>query len=281
MKSESKMINHEPLVCVGVASFAPWLRLGMSLEEFAAECVNLGFTAVEPCDRRIERTDPEYLVRLSKSLQRMGLTIPCIDVRNYFTVKDVTEWRSNISHVESWLQVANSLQVPVIRIWAGVRSTDDGAPARVQRALEQLAPSAQHYGVRMAVENHGGISSNPDLIARLIKSIDSPYLGTCPDFGHLAPDDRYDGLALLIPLSFHIHAKAHKFRDDGEEADMDYGRIMSLVRKHLPTVFLSIEYEGDVNGVVDNIEGIKKTLSLIQKHWPSRSERPNMNLVPA
>src|SRR5215510_624133 len=117
------MINHRPLVCVGVASFAPWLRLGMSLEEFAAACVDLGFSAIEPCDRSIKSTDAEYLARLSESVERMGLTIPCIDVRNDFTVKDVAEWRANILHVQHWLQVASSLRVPVIRIWAGVRSS--------------------------------------------------------------------------------------------------------------------------------------------------------------
>lgn len=275
-------MNHRPQVCVGVASYAPWLRLGIvSLEEFAVECANLGFTAIEPCDRSIEYTDETYLSRLSDSLENMGLTIPCIDVRNDFTVKDSIEWRSNIAHVERWIRVANFLEVPVIRIWAGVRSTDDGAPNRVYRALEELVPVAERYNVRMALENHGGISSNPDLIVRLVKSINSPYVGTCPDFGHLAPDDRYDGLDQLIPLSFHIHAKAHEIRDDGEEADMDYGRIMSLISYHLPSVFLSIEYEGKVQAIRDNIEGIMKTFMLIQKHWPVHAAQMSMELAPA
>lgn len=265
-------MNNDLQVCVGVASYAPWLRLGKaSLEDFMFTCQDLGFTAIEPCDRTLTSIEPAYLKRMGTFFSREGFTIPCIDVRNDFTVKDPDEWEANIEHVLSWIRAAHLMSVPTIRIWAGVRSVDDDAPNRVLRAIERLVPSAEHYGVRLALENHGGISSNPFLLVRIVRYLNSPYFGTCPDFGHLAADDRYEGLAQLIPLSFHIHAKVHGFREDGEEAEMDYERILQIVGKLTRPICLSIEYEGETRDTADNVAGILKTHDLIKKHWPQRA----------
>ena len=88
-------MNNDLQICVGVASYAPWLRLGKaSLKDFVYKCVELGFTAIEPCDRTIVSTETFYLKQMQAFFRREGLTIPCLDVRNDFTVKDVDEWRS-------------------------------------------------------------------------------------------------------------------------------------------------------------------------------------------
>lgn len=256
-------------ICVGVASYDPWLRLGTaSLRDFVFKCLELGFTAVEPCDRTIVSTETFYLKQMQAFFRREGVTVPCLDVRNDFTVKDADEWEANVQHVLEWIRAADQMNVPVVRIWAGVRSMDHEATNRVLRAVERIVPVAERYGVLLAMENHGGVSSNPYWLARLVRFINSAYFGTCPDFGHLAADDRYDGLEQLIPLSFHIHAKTHGFRDDGEEAEMDYSRILCLIGKLSRPVYLSIEYKGETRSVRDNVAGIVKTDALIKKHWP-------------
>lgn len=262
-------------VCVGVASYAPWLRLATAtFEDFAFRCRELGFTAIEPCDRTIKSTEPGYLKEMKGFFAREGFTVPCLDVRNDFTVKDADEWEANVRHVLEWLRAAHELAAPTARVWAGVRSQDGGAEGRVRRAFERVVPYAETLGVRLALENHGGVSSNPDFVVGLVKHFNSPYFGTCPDFGHLAPDDRYDGLEELIPHSHHIHAKVHGFREDGEEAEMDYARILEMVGRLTRPVYLSIEYEGQTSHVEDNVQGILQTYRLIKKHWPNGRPAP-------
>lgn len=257
-------------ICVGVASFSPWLRSGAAtLETFALACQRLGFTAIEPCDRSIRSTAPVFLAELRRFLDREGLTVPCVDVRNDFTVTDSGEWHANIRHVETWMRVANELSVPLIRIWAGVRCVDGSATDRVRRALEMLVPVAERCSVRLALENHGGISSNPRIVVELVRRIGSSQLGTCPDFGHLTPDVRYEGLAMLIPLSLHVHAKAHGFRENGEELQIEYGRIIPLIFRHAQAVFTSIEYEGPAARIEESLAGIAGTRRLIERHWPA------------
>jgi sugar phosphate isomerase/epimerase len=257
------------LICVGVESYEPWLLLGTaSLRDFVFKCLDLGFTAIELCDRTITSTETFYLKQMQAFFRREGVTVPCLDVRNDFTVKDADEWEANVQHVLKWIRAADQMSVPIVRIWAGVRSVDHEAPNRVLRAVERIVPVAERYGVLLAMENHGRVSSNPYWLARLVRFIDSAYFGTCPDFGHLAADERYDGLAQLIPLSFHIHAKTYGFRDDGEETEMDYSRILSMIGKLTRPVYLSIEYKGETRSVRDNVAGIVKTDALIKKHWP-------------
>jgi sugar phosphate isomerase/epimerase len=254
-------------ISIGVASFSPWMRLGkLSLEEFAMVCREHGFNAIEPCDRSIKSRETEYLSELKRFFNKEGFIIPCIDVRNDFTVKDMAEWKSNVDHVQNWIRVANLMESPVIRIWTGVKSVDDLAPFRLIRALSLLVPMAEKYSIKLAVENHGGVSSNPILLTNIIESFDSPFLGLCPDFGHLADDDRYQGLERMVAYSFHIHAKTHGFDDAGEEKEISYERMISIINRSKYSGYISIEYEGAVEEIKDNINGIKKTERLIRKY---------------
>lgn len=259
-------------VCVGVASCAPWLKEGIiSLEDFSIKCKELGFNAIEPCDRSIKSNSPQYIRELKRFYSKIGMGLPCLDIRNDFTVKNYDEWISNVNHVINWLKVAQDLEIPVARIWTGTRSVDDNAPSKVYRAIEKLLPLAERFSVRLAVENHGGISSNPHFLVGLVEKFNSPFLGLCADFGHLASDDRYDGLELLLPYSFHVHAKTHGFLQNGEEIDIDYGRIMRIVEKHPNNKYFSIEFEGKVISIQDNLNGIVETHSLLKRHFrPSR-----------
>ncbi len=37
------------------------------------------------------------------------------------------------------------------------------------------------------MENHGGVSNQPEAILRIVQEVNSPNLGTCPDFGISLP----------------------------------------------------------------------------------------------
>lgn len=262
------MNRNDLKVCVGNASCAPWLKEGkISLEDFSIRCKDLGFNAIEPCDRSIKSNSHQFLRQLKRFYSKLGMSLPCLDIRNDFTVKDSEEWLSNLDHVTQWMRAAHELEIPVARIWTGTRSMDDNAPSRVYRAIEKLLPLAEKYSVRLAVENHGGISSNPHFLVSLVKKFRSKYLGICADFGHLAADDRYDGLELLLPYTFHIHAKAHDFLPNGNEPHIDFRKIMVIARKYSKNWYFSIEFEGNVSSIEDNFAGILKTSVLLTRSF--------------
>ena len=146
------------------------------------------------------------------------------------------------------------------------------------RALRRLAltsvvvivATAAAVGIgRLAIENHGGLSSEAGVLEEVtgaFASIDSagaPAIGVCLDLGHFAEGEREAGIARLAPLAIHVHAPARAFDERGEETTIDYRSAMGTLRAAGYDAAISIEYTGDD----EPREGIRKTKALIERHW--------------
>lgn len=135
--------------------------------------------------------------------------------------------------------------------------------ARARAALEDLLPHAERRGVALAIENHWGLSSRPEAVMELVYALDSPWLGTCADFGNFpAGVDEAEGLALLLPEALHVQAKALSFNDAGEEPDIPFGRCLGRVAAAGYRGPVGVEYEGPGEGLA----GCLATRALLQRH---------------
>lgn len=136
--------------------------------------------------------------------------------------------------------------------------------ARAARALKEIMPDAARCHLPVAIENHWGISTQPENIVRVIEAVDSPWLGTCPDFGNFPRGvDPYAGLKILASKALHVQAKSAHFRPDGEETSIDYQRALRIVRDSGYDGSIAVEYEGGGH----DLEGCLRTRDLIKKHW--------------
>jgi sugar phosphate isomerase/epimerase len=254
-----------PRICLSVSSFhEEFVSKRIDVHGFLRVASTHGFASVELCDRSIERTDAAYLDELREELVQLGLAVACVDLRQDFTSRDPARTRGEVEKACRWLGVAAKLGARIVRVWAGTRSCDDSAFQRSSMALRELAIAAKHLDLKLALENHGGLTSNPDLITRLVEHVDQSNFGTCPDFGWLAVEDRYDGLAKLFRLAVHAHAKAHAFDPEGNEAEIDYPRIGSIASAAGYDGFLSVEFEGPG---IDRVAGVMQTAKLLQRHF--------------
>jgi len=106
---------------------------------------------------------------------------------------------------------------------------------------------------------------------RVIDRVDSPWLGTCPDFGNFPANiDRYAGLRALAPRAFNVQAKAWRFDlqakawrfdHEGQERTIDYARCLEILRQCGYEGAIAVEYEGPG----DELANCAKARSLIQK----------------
>ena len=136
--------------------------------------------------------------------------------------------------------------------------------AHTVSALREIVPVAADYRIPLLIENHWGISGRPENIVRIVEEIDSPWVGTCPDFGNFPRDvNPYEGLKVLASKALHVHAKSFDFDENGEERDVDYKQCLQILRERGYDGSFTIEYEG----MGDDLAGCLQTRKLIAEHW--------------
>jgi len=54
----------------------------------------------------------------------------------------------------------------------------------VADGLHRLCEYADGHDLSVLVENHGGLSSNGQWLAEVMREVDHPRVGTLPDFGN-------------------------------------------------------------------------------------------------
>jgi len=134
--------------------------------------------------------------------------------------------------------------------------------------LSKLTELGEKQKIGVIVENHGGLSSNGEWLAGVMKLVNNKNCGTLPDFGNFnvldgKTYDRYKGVDELMPYAKGVSAKTHDFDDKGNETHTDYRKMLEIVlKKHKYKGYIGIEYEG---GKLSEDEGIKATKNLLEK----------------
>ena len=102
-----------------------------------------------------------------------------------------------------------------------------------------------------------------------MKLVDHKRVGTLPDFGNFVINretgeeyDRYKGVELMMPYAKGVSGKSHNFDADGNESDMDFYRLMKIVKDSGYSGFVDVEYEGDK---LSERDGVIATRDLLQK----------------
>lgn len=102
---------------------------------------------------------------------------------------DESQRKAAIDETLATLDVAAAVRYSTLVVHGGVPEPYGGAAdnhlASLVRSLEELAPVAERYGVRLAVEVIPNALSTPAALVELVESdIDAAGLGICMDVGH-------------------------------------------------------------------------------------------------
>jgi sugar phosphate isomerase/epimerase len=165
-----------------------------------------------------------------------------------------------------WIDIAAVLGCHSIRCNTGAREGDADALDRCAESFSMLLEYADAAGINVLIENHWGLSSDPDWLTGLMKKVGHPRFGTLPDFGNI-PDnvDRYDAVATMMPFAKAVSAKCYEFDDKrGEETKIDFAKMMGIVLGAGYNGYVGIEYEGERLSERDGILACKKLLERYQ-----------------
>ena len=256
-------------------SLAEW-SLNRTLR--AGKMTNLDFPRVAKRDFNIDciefvdqffadkAKDKSYLADLKKRAEdegvKMGLIM--IDTTGDLGAADDTKRKENVEKTFAWIDAAKYLGCQTVRINARGPGSGDELRARIVESGSKLADHAAPQKINIAIENHGGLSSDPDWLVKTFREINKPNFGSLPDFGNF-PDniDRYNAVEAMMPFAKAVSAKAMKFGPDGECTETDYRRMMRIVRDHGYHGYVGVE--SSTGGTGEEGDAIKKTRDLLLK----------------
>ena len=222
----------------------------MDQMRFLARCAtDLAVAGVELQDIHFPQTRPAYLQMLRRTARDLNLSITGIGVHNDFGRADPTLRMSEVVKVKQWIEVAEQLGAPLVRVFAGY---PEGGPAQrgarwpaMIDSLRHVAAFAGHAGLRLGLENHNHAAFTPTAaeFLRVLEEVKSPYLVPLLDTGNYT--DGWPSLEKTLGLAVHVHAKFWQVAGDGSDPSVDYARIVPTLRAAGYTGWVSFEYEAE------------------------------------
>lgn len=244
----------------------------------------LGVDAVEICQFHVPERASAYLGQLKRALDDSGVglvNVP-IDVGNISDPNPAYR-KEDLAEIEDWMRAAAELGSKMVRVNASFPLAGETAPIEVTiDSYRRLAATASALGLQLLIENHGGITRDPEMIVQLIESVGESKLKALVDIGNFEPlmsmnmakmqgketpanldlTPLYDAIARIAPYAGLIHAKTHEFDEQGRPRHLDVVRALRIVRDTGYTGPISIEYEGSQGNAWQNT---RRTKDLVEE----------------
>jgi len=242
--------------------------------QFPVVTRELGMEGVEYVNQffKDKAKDEKYLAELKKIAKNEGVTnvlIMC-DGEGMVGHPEKEERIKTVENHKKWIDAAAFLGCHSIRVNAGSRGEYEEQQKLAADGLRMLCEYGDTKKINVLVENHGGLSSNGNWLAGVMKMVDHKRVGTLPDFGNFIIDrqtgeefDRYKGVKLLMPFAKGVSGKSWAFDKEGNETKMDFYKLMQIVKDSGYKGFVDVEYEGSELSERDGVIATKKLLEKV------------------
>src|SRR3989440_1304182 len=184
----------------------------LKLKEFIDDCAKFGLEGTELTSYYFPKeTTADYLHALRRQCFRLGLDVSGTAIGNEFGHPPGEKRDAEISKTKQWINFAEILGAPVIRIFAGHQQkgqSEAQAHSLMVSAIEECCDYAGQHGVHLALENHGGPTSTADGLLKFVRDVDSPWFGVNLDGGNFRGNDPYAELARIAPYAVNAQIKA-------------------------------------------------------------------------
>jgi sugar phosphate isomerase/epimerase len=221
-------------------------RPRLTLFDFVDDCAKMGLEGTEltsyyfPPD-----TDDAYLRKLKQHCFRMGLDVSGTAVGNDFCHPPGPERDKQLASVKQWVDRAEILGAPIIRIFSGsVKENQDEAASRrlAVAAIEECCEYAGRHGVYLALENHGGLTATIDGLLGLVRDVQSPWFAVNLDTGNFNSSDPYSDLARLAPYAMNVQVKV-SMHPAGKREPADFKRLARIMAGAAYRGYIVLEFE--------------------------------------
>jgi L-ribulose-5-phosphate 3-epimerase len=262
---------------------------GSARPSFAAmieACARWGVDGIELLGLHFESTAREELHALKQLALRHGVALVAVSAHHNFVNPDPEKRRQEIDQLCRWVDVAYEIGAPGVRAFGGrwatrpdfsefmaaegiepplAGYTDDDGYAWSAEAFKIASYAAGRKGVTLLLENHWGFTGTAAGVLRILRETGSPWLKVVLDTGNFnfCPDP-YAEMAALAPHALMAHAKTYAGGGIFYTADLDYRRIVRLLRDAGFAGYLSLEFEGSAHpdqGIPEGLAQLREALA--------------------
>ena len=226
-----------------------------------------------------------YLSELRQRSDDIGVKNLLIMIDDEGSLGDTRKRRryKAVENHKKWVEAAQFIGCNHIRVNAAGKGNEEDVSKYASESLNALGEFSKSYDIDIIVENHGGYSSNAKWLSEVIENAKLNNIGSLPDFGNFCVRsgskklsdwgglngcaveyDKYKGVSELLPYARSVSAKSINFNDEGDCIEIDFYKMMSIVKKSNYSGYISIEYEGTSHS---EAEGIMLTKKLMNKAW--------------
>jgi sugar phosphate isomerase/epimerase len=234
------------------------------IESVIEDAARLGFDGVEVLHRQMRDETPAYLNSLKQAAFRRGLSLPMLSIHQDFVSPDAAERAIHVAHTKHCIDLASQMAIPCVRLnsgrWKTIKRFDDLMKVKGNEpplpgytldhafrwcvdSIRECLPHAEKAGVVLALENHWGLTTDIDMLLRIHREVNSPWLGINLDTGNF-PGDPYAGLEKVAPHATIVQAKTYYGGGEWYTLDLDYKRIARILRNAGFGGWVSLEMEG-------------------------------------
>lgn len=274
-------------------SLAQWSIHRMIREEgvnpysFAEKAKSWGFTGLEyvsqlyPADLADNEYSDEamadFVKKSNAEAKKHGMqnVLIMVDRQGNLAVTDNKTRQKAVENHFKWVDAAAAMNCHAIRVNLAGSDVPEQWKKNSIDGLTKLATYAKTKNINVIVENHGGLSSNAAMLTEVMTAVNMDNCGTLPDFGNFCikrkdPEnyaagcaemyDFYKGVSELMPQAKAVSAKSHDFDTTGNETEIDYFKMLQIVKEAGYKGFIGVEYEGNILGEEAGILATKELL---------------------
>jgi sugar phosphate isomerase/epimerase len=240
----------------------------MTLLDFIDLCADLRLDGTElTCYYFPKDPTAEYFAQIKRRAFLQGLDISGTAISNHFAVPPGKERDGQIAYTKRWIDYAAQMGAGSIRVYSGdipKGGTLEQAQQWCVECFEETCEYAGAKGIFLALENHGGISVNADLLLALAEKIKSPWFGLLLDTGNFRTPDPYKEMERVAPYVVSVQCKTDVTPAGGKSQPMDYDRVVSILRAAKYSGYIALEYEAREDpktGAPKAIEALRAALA--------------------
>jgi L-ribulose-5-phosphate 3-epimerase len=251
---------------LGISSYSYWHFRDpkVSIHTVIDRASDIGVGGVDVLHRQMDNEEPSYLQSLKRHAFLNGVDLICLSIHQNFVSPDAETRQRNIDHTLHCIELAYQLGIPAIRLnsgrWATIASFDKLMELRGEEppipgygdddafdwcidSIEKCLPKAAECGVLLALENHWGLTREPEGVAKILDAIESPWLGALMDTGNFL-EEPYEKLKQMAPRAVFVQAKTYAGGGEWYTLDIDYDRVANILAEVGYNGYVSLEFEG-------------------------------------